>query len=109
MQAEQYPGYFLFLDIDPSAIDINVHPTKTEIKFEDERLIYNYLKVCIKHGLGQYSLAPMLDFNSDSNFNHAEKYILQNQMGSDEYHHPSLASHSAISSGSHRSTLKKKR
>ncbi|MBK6363747.1 MAG: DNA mismatch repair endonuclease MutL [Saprospiraceae bacterium] len=107
LQAEQYPGYFLFLDIDPSAIDINVHPTKTEIKFEDERLIYNYLKVCIKHGLGQYSLAPMLDFNSDSNFNHAEKYILQNQMGSDEYHHPSLASHSAISSGSHRSTLKK--
>ncbi|MBK7523391.1 MAG: DNA mismatch repair endonuclease MutL [Saprospiraceae bacterium] len=59
------------------------------------------------NGLGQYSLAPMLDFNSDSNFNHAEKYILQNQLGSDEYHHPSLASHSAISSGSHRSPLKK--
>jgi DNA mismatch repair protein MutL len=59
-----YPAYFLYLEVDPATIDINVHPTKTEIKFEDERLIYNYLKVTVKHALGQYSLSPMLDFDS---------------------------------------------
>jgi DNA mismatch repair protein MutL len=65
---EMFPVYFLFLDIDPANIDINVHPTKTEIKFEDERLIYNYLRVSLKHSLGQYSINPMLDFNVDQNF-----------------------------------------
>ena len=65
---DMYTPYFLFLEIDPATIDINVHPTKTEIKFEDERLIYNYLRVSLKHSLGQYSLGPMLDFNTDQNF-----------------------------------------
>lgn len=64
-----FPPYFLFFDIDPANIDINVHPTKTEIKFEDERMIYNYLRVALKHSLGQYSLMPMLDFSIDHNFN----------------------------------------
>lgn len=66
---EVFPPYFLFFDIDPANIDINVHPTKTEIKFEDERMIYNYLRVALKHSLGQYSLMPMLDFSVDHNFN----------------------------------------
>jgi DNA mismatch repair protein MutL len=57
----------LFLDIDPSKIDINVHPTKTEIKFEDERLIYNYLKVTLRHSLGQFNVAGVLDFEHDPN------------------------------------------
>jgi len=65
---DMFPAYFLFLEIDPANIDINVHPTKTEIKFEDERLIYNYIRVALKHSLGQYSLNPMLDFNIDHNF-----------------------------------------
>ena len=65
----QYPFYLLYLELDPASIDINVHPTKQEIKFDDERLIYNYLKVAIKHGLGRYSLSPQLDFeNEASNF-----------------------------------------
>lgn len=75
LNAEQFPGYFLFLDLDPSSIDINVHPTKTEIKFEDERLMYNYIKVSVKHGLGQYSLAPMLDFEADSNFTQSQRHF----------------------------------
>lgn len=66
--AEQYPTYFIFLEVDPANIDINVHPTKTEIKFEDERLIYNYLRVSLKHSLGQYSVSPSLDFGTDTNF-----------------------------------------
>ena len=62
---EHYPFCVLFLDLDPSNIDINVHPTKQEIKFDDERLIYNYLKVSVKHALGRYSLSPQLDFENE--------------------------------------------
>lgn len=65
---ELYPTYFIFLDINPAQIDINVHPTKTEIKFEDERLIYNYLRVSLRHSLGQYHVGSSLDFNTDTNF-----------------------------------------
>ncbi len=65
---DTYPFYVIFLDIDPARIDINVHPTKQEIKFEDERLVYNYLKVAIRHALGQYSITPTLDFDQEVNF-----------------------------------------
>ncbi len=65
---DMYPTYFLFLEIDPAHIDINVHPTKTEIKFEDERLIYNYLRVSLRHSLGQYHVGSSLDFGTDTNF-----------------------------------------
>lgn len=68
LQKDYTPRYVLYLEIDPAQIDINVHPKKTEIKFEDERLIYNYVKVAVKHALGQYSLSPALDFGVDSNF-----------------------------------------
>lgn len=51
-----YPFAILFIDIDPSQIDINVHPTKHEIKFEEERLIYNFLKVAVKHAIGKFAI-----------------------------------------------------
>lgn len=62
---DSFPSYFIYLDIDPQAIDINIHPTKTEIKFEDERSIYAILRSTIKHSLGQYNIAPSLDFSID--------------------------------------------
>ena len=65
---ENYPIYFIYLEIDPANIDINVHPTKQEIKFQDERLIYNYIKVAVRHALGQYNITPSLDFESGSHF-----------------------------------------
>ncbi len=68
ISADLHPGFFIYLKIDPSKIDINVHPTKQEIKFEEERLIYNYIKVAIRHALGKHNLTPSLDFES-SNFN----------------------------------------
>ncbi|MEO1515688.1 MAG: DNA mismatch repair endonuclease MutL [Bacteroidota bacterium] len=68
LQKDTYPLYIIFLDIDPTHIDINVHPTKQEIKFDDERLVYNYLKVAVRHALGQHSITPMLDFDQDVNF-----------------------------------------
>jgi len=68
LSKENFPLYVIFLDIDPDRIDINVHPTKQEIKFEDERLVYNYLKVTVRHALGQHSITPSLDFEQDVNF-----------------------------------------
>ncbi len=59
-----FPFYVMLLEVDPAMIDINIHPTKQEIKFENERLIYNYVKVAVKHALGKYSIAPSLDFES---------------------------------------------
>ncbi len=68
---DTFPLYIIFIDIDPSYIDINVHPTKQEIKFEDERLVYNYLKVAVRHALGQHSIMPALDFDQEVNFSSA--------------------------------------
>ena len=67
IKSEMYPGYFLFLDVDPSSIDINIHPTKTEVKFDDENTMYAILRSTIKHSLGQFNVAPVLDFEHDPN------------------------------------------
>ncbi len=68
LNKDTYPLYVIFLEIDPARIDINVHPTKQEIKFEDEKLVYNYLKVAVRHALGQYSITPTLDFEQEVSF-----------------------------------------
>ncbi len=63
-----HPSYFLFLEIDPARIDVNIHPTKTEIKFDDERAIHTIIRTAVKHALGQYNIAPSLDFESNVDF-----------------------------------------
>ena len=68
LQPDTYPLYAIFIEMEPSNIDINVHPTKQEIKFDDERLVYNYLKVAIRHALGQNSITPVLDFEQEVSF-----------------------------------------
>ncbi len=60
-----HPSYFIFLEVNPQTIDINIHPTKTEIKFENESDIYAIIRATVKHSLGQYNIAPLLDFNRD--------------------------------------------
>lgn len=61
------PSYYLYLNVPPNTIDINIHPTKTEIKFDDEHALYAILRSAIKHSLGQFNVAPVLDFDRDSN------------------------------------------
>jgi DNA mismatch repair protein MutL len=61
--------YFLNLTVDPKTIDINIHPTKTEIKFDDEHTLYAILRSSVKHSLGQFNIAPVLDFEQQSSFN----------------------------------------
>ena len=60
-----HPGYFVYMQIDPKTIDINIHPTKTEIKFEEERNLYAIIKSMVKHSLGMFQAAPVLDFERD--------------------------------------------
>ncbi|MDT0642864.1 DNA mismatch repair endonuclease MutL [Zunongwangia sp. F363] len=66
LKEKTYPSYFLYLQVDPKSIDINIHPTKTEIKFDDEHALYAMLRSAIKHSLGQFNVAPVLDFDRDS-------------------------------------------
>lgn len=67
-------SYFLYLKVDPGTIDINIHPTKTEIKFDDEHALYAMLRSTIKHSLGQFSISPVLDFNRDSGLDTPYEY-----------------------------------
>jgi DNA mismatch repair protein MutL len=80
------PSYFLNLEVDPASIDINIHPTKTEIKFEDEHSIYAILRASVKHSLGQYNITPVLDFNRDKSLDipyHFEKNGNSSSIGID--------------------------
>jgi len=63
--SDSIPAYFIYLDIDPAQIDVNIHPTKTEIKFEDERAIYQILQAGIRESLGKFNLTPTLDFDRE--------------------------------------------
>ena len=65
---DTHPFYVLFLELDPKSIDINVHPTKTEIKFEDEKTVYAVVRAAVKQSLGLHNIAPSLDFDGDVNF-----------------------------------------
>ncbi|MCW5907546.1 MAG: DNA mismatch repair endonuclease MutL [Chitinophagales bacterium] len=74
---ENFPFYVLFLDIDPAKIDVNVHPAKHEIKFEDEKLVYTFVNLGVKHALGAYSVTPTLDFEQESHLNTAGAFDTQ--------------------------------
>lgn len=65
LKDKAFPSYFLYLTVDPKSIDINIHPTKTEIQFDDEHALYAILRSSIKHSLGQFNVAPVLDFERD--------------------------------------------
>jgi DNA mismatch repair protein MutL len=73
-----HASYFLNLTVDPQTIDINIHPTKTEIKFDDEQTLYALLRSAVKHSLGQFNIAPVLDFDRDSNLDTPYSYNVKN-------------------------------
>lgn len=66
---DEHPSYFLYLRIDPSRIDINIHPSKTEIKFDDDKAVHAILQAATKRSLGHYNIAPTLDFDQETSFN----------------------------------------
>ena len=69
---DAFPPYVLFIDIDPAHLDVNVHPTKQEIKFDDEKIVYAFVQAATKHALAQYSVSPTLDFDLDPNVQHLD-------------------------------------
>ena len=88
-----FPSYFISLDIDPKLIDINIHPTKTEIKFEDEQAIYAIIRATVKRSLGAYNIAPSLDFAQELSFdtnvsNKKNKTITQPTIKIDSTYNP---------------------
>jgi len=74
LRPNTHASYFLFLQVDPKRIDINIHPTKTEIKFDDEHTMYAILRSAIKHSLGLFNIAPVLDFERDNNLDTPYNY-----------------------------------
>ncbi|HEX8356911.1 MAG TPA: DNA mismatch repair endonuclease MutL [Segetibacter sp.] len=69
---DSFPMYVLFIDLDPAQLDINVHPTKQEIKFEDEKIVYAFVQAAVKHALAQFSIAPSLDFSLNADIQQME-------------------------------------
>ncbi len=74
IDSSQHPSYFLYLNVPANTIDINIHPTKTEIKFDNEKALYAMLRATIKHSLGQYNVAPVLDFTRDASLDTPYEY-----------------------------------
>ncbi len=85
-----FPSYFINLKIDPRLIDVNIHPTKTEIKFEDEKAIYAIIRATVKRSLGAYNIAPSLDFSQEIAFENdfLEKEIKQPKIKVDSTYNP---------------------
>ncbi|WP_422080738.1 DNA mismatch repair endonuclease MutL [Ulvibacterium sp.] len=94
IKTDTYPGYFLYLEVDPSSIDINIHPTKTEVKFDDEHTLYAILRSTVKHSLGQFNIVPALDFEHDQNLDtpyaYKNKEAKQPQVSVDAQFNPFL-------------------
>ena len=65
LQPDTNPSYFIFFEIEPSEIDVNIHPTKTEIKFENERDLWSIVMICVKEALGKFNVSPSIDFDTE--------------------------------------------
>lgn len=96
IQEGDYPFYVIFIELDPSLIDINVHPTKQEIKFEDEQLVYGFVLAAIRRSLMQFNIAPSLDFETDRVFNDME--AVANPISA-QRQQIAIENHSSVSNG----------
>lgn len=89
---DSFPSYFIYLDVDPNFIDINIHPTKTEIKFEDERSVYAILRSAVKQSLGKYNIAPTIDFDQETSMDipplPKNKQVFQPQISFNQDYNP---------------------
>lgn len=92
LSKDQFASYFLFMDLDPSKIDINIHPTKTEVKFEDDKSMYAIINSAVRNSLGKFNIAPTIDFNQENSFNvppiPKDKLIIEPQISVDPTFNP---------------------
>ncbi len=70
LKEDYFPFYVLFIEIDPIHVDINVHPTKTEVKFDDDRMLYGVINSAVRQALASFNVTPSLDFSADVSFDH---------------------------------------
>lgn len=96
-----HPFYVLFIDIDPSHIDINIHPTKTEIKFDDERSVYAIMMAAVRRAVGVYNLSPSLDFDANVNFLSGQGSLLDRSSSDTNPSAPRPVMPSWMTGGSH--------
>ena len=87
-----YPSYFIFFEIDPKTIDINIHPTKTEIKFQDEKMIYAVLFSSVKQSLGKFNISPTIDFDVEKSlevpYSYKDTPVVMPKIKIDPYYNP---------------------
>lgn len=107
-----FPFYVLFIDVDPKHIDINVHPTKTEIKFVDERAVYAVVRSAVRQAIGSHNLAPALDFGADINIisklqnaSSASNEVYLNERFSTSLHRSNQQNWEKLFEGEHESKL----
>ncbi len=85
IEKDAFPFYVIFFEIDPSRVDVNVHPTKQEVKFEDDQMLYAYMQTAVKHALSKYNIAPSIDFTINPEiYNAAAVRIPQNDAQKEE-------------------------
>ncbi|MEQ8241363.1 MAG: DNA mismatch repair endonuclease MutL [Cyclobacteriaceae bacterium] len=82
LKDDYYPFYVLFIEIDPKHVDVNVHPTKTEVKFDDDRMIYGIINASVRQALGAFNVTPSIDFDTDVNF---EQFIRRPSSGESKH------------------------
>ncbi|RYM33565.1 DNA mismatch repair endonuclease MutL [Brumimicrobium glaciale] len=103
MPPKHYPSYFIYLEVPSNTLDVNVHPTKTEVKFEDDRSIYSIIRSAVKLALGKYNIAPILDFEHEAQFDlsieQQNSPIRQPEIRVDSSFNPFKSSSSGSSSG----------
>ena len=80
-----YPLYIIFFDIDPARIDVNVHPTKQEIKFDDEKTVYNLLSTVVKKALATHNIVPTIDFDRDIQLTSSNNFPSKSQEENEKY------------------------
>jgi len=109
IQPKTFPGYFLYFEIDPAKIDVNVHPTKTEIKFEENQFVYSILVSAIRQALGKYNIAPTLDFDRETSFDlplHVySQPLVSPQITVRENYNPFVATNGKQSFSAHHTTV----
>jgi len=100
-----FPLYTIFLEVDPSKVDVNIHPTKMEAKFEEDQIIFAFLRSAIKRGLGQHNVSPSLDFESELSISleglPQGKFVSEPRVQVNTDYNPFLSSPSKQPSGSH--------
>ncbi|MGB1204100.1 MAG: DNA mismatch repair endonuclease MutL [Chitinophagales bacterium] len=99
LPSKNYPLYIIFFDIDPARIDVNVHPTKQEIKFDDEKTVYNLLTTVVKKALATHNIVPTIDFDRDIQLTSANQFSTKNERKAHEKYTPSPFDDNSIDFG----------